>query len=77
MGAIGCHGNQSSDLICPKTLCSLSPTPMMLQIKFDQDLQTGLRYSSLKVWTDYDDNGRTADHWHISTADGKPKVLSF
>ena len=27
----------------PKTLCSLSPTPMMLHIKFDQDWPTGLR----------------------------------
>ena len=27
----GCHGNQSFDPICPKTLCRLSPTPMMLQ----------------------------------------------
>ena len=37
------HGNQSSDLIRPKTLCSQSPTPMMLQMKFDNDLQAGLR----------------------------------
>ena len=29
--------------ICPKTLCSLSPTLMLLHIKFDQDLPTGLR----------------------------------
>ena len=29
--------------ICPKTLCSLSPTPMMLHIKFDQDWPTGFR----------------------------------
>ena len=29
--------------ICPKTLCSLSPTPMMLLIKFDQDWPTGFR----------------------------------
>ena len=28
---------------CPKTLCSLSPTPMMLHIKFDQDWPTGHR----------------------------------
>ena len=34
MGAIRCHGNQSSDLICIKSLCSPSLTPMMLQIKF-------------------------------------------
>ena len=37
MGAFCCHGNQSFDPICPKTLCSLSPTPVMLHIKFDQD----------------------------------------
>ena len=30
MEAICCHGNQSSDPIRPKTLCSQSPTPMML-----------------------------------------------
>ena len=29
--------------ICPKTLCSLSPIPMMLHIKFDQDWLTGFR----------------------------------
>ena len=27
----------SFDPICPKPLCSLSPTPVMLHIKFDQD----------------------------------------
>ena len=43
LGAFGCHGNQSFDPICPKTLHSLSPTPMMLYIKFDQDWSTGLR----------------------------------
>ena len=37
MGAFCCHGNQSFDPICPKTLCSLCPTPVMLHIKFDQD----------------------------------------
>ena len=31
MGAIRCHGNQSSDPIWPNTYCSLSPIPMMLQ----------------------------------------------
>ena len=34
MGAIGCHGNQSSNPILSKPLCSLSSTQMMLQIKF-------------------------------------------
>ena len=43
MGAICCHGNQSFDGICPKYLCSLSPTPVMLHIKFDKDCPTGLR----------------------------------
>ena len=42
-GAFCCHGNHSFDPICPKTLCSLSPTIMMLHIKFDQDWPTGLR----------------------------------
>ena len=43
MGAFCCHGNQSFDPICPKTLCSLSPTTMMLHIKFGQDWPTGFR----------------------------------
>ena len=37
MGAICCHGNQSSDPILPKTKCSQSLTPMMLLMKFDND----------------------------------------
>ena len=41
MGAIRCHGHQSSYPICPKTLCSLSPTPMMVQTKFRYDWPTG------------------------------------
>ena len=43
MGAFCCHGNQTFDPICPKTLCSLSLNSMMLHIKFDQDWQTGFR----------------------------------
>ena len=43
MGAFCCHGNQSSDPIWPKTYCSQSPTPMMLQIKFGCDRPIGLR----------------------------------
>ena len=43
MGAFCCHGHQSFDPICFKTLCSLSPPPVMLHIKFDQDWPTGLR----------------------------------
>ena len=43
MGAFCCHWNQSFDPICLKTLCNLSPPPVTLHIKFDQDWQTGLR----------------------------------
>ena len=43
MGALCCHGHQSFDPICLKTLCNLSPPQVMLQIKFDQDWQIGLR----------------------------------
>ena len=53
IGAFCCHGNQGFDPICPKTLCSLSPTLMMLHITFDQDWPTGLRdiqVSSEKLW---------------------------
>ena len=48
MGAFCCHGNQSFDPICPKTLCSLSPTPVMLHIRFNQDWPTGFR--DIQVW---------------------------
>ena len=48
MGAFCCHGNQSSDPIWPKTLCSQSPTPVMLQIKFDCYQLIGL--GDIHVW---------------------------
>ena len=48
MGAFCCHGNQNFDLICPKTLCSLSPTPVMLHIKFDLGWPAGFR--DIQVW---------------------------
>ena len=35
MGAICCHGNQSSNPTRPKTFHNLSPSSMMLKIKFD------------------------------------------
>ena len=59
MGAFCCHGNQSFDPICPKTLCSFSPTPdpVMLHIKIWSSLANWLqRYSSLKMWTTTDDD---------------------
>ena len=48
MEAFCYHGHQSFDPICLKTICSLSPTPVMLHIKFDQDWPTGLR--DIQVW---------------------------
>ena len=68
MGAFCCHGNQSFEPICPKTLCSLSPPLVMLHINFDQDWPTGFR--DIQVWkcgrqrTTTDDDGRTTDHWY-------------
>ena len=56
-----CHGNQSCDPVCPKTLCRLSATPVMLHIKCDQVWQTGFR--DIQVWKcgrrRTDDDGRT------------------
>ena len=59
MGAFGHHGNQSFDLISSKTLCSISPTPVMLHITFEQDWPAGLRDIRLKVCTM--DDGRQMD----------------
>ena len=60
LGVFCCHGNQTFDPICPKTLCSLSPTPVMLHIKFDQDWPTGFR--GIQVWMC--GRRRTTDHWY-------------
>ena len=48
MGAFCCNGNQSFHPICPKPLSSLSPIPVMLHIKFDQDWPTGFR--DIQIW---------------------------
>ena len=81
MGAFCCHGNQSFDPICPKTLCSLSPTPVMLHIKFDQDWPTGFR--DIQVWkcgrrrtttTDDDGRRRTTDHWYTISSPCEPSA---
>ena len=57
MGVICCYVNQSSDPIRLKTLCSQSPTPMMLQMKFDYNRQAGLR--DIHVWKCGGTHGRT------------------
>ena len=60
MGAICCHGNQSSDMIWPKTLWSQSPTSMMLLMKFDYDQPADL--SDIHVWMCGQTDGRTDAH---------------
>ena len=42
-GAIYCHGNQNSNPISPKMLCSLSPDLIMLHMKFYQDWPWSIR----------------------------------
>ena len=46
--------------ICPKTLCSLSPTPVMLHIKSDQDWPTD--FKDIQVWK--------CGRWRRRTDDG-------
>ena len=62
MGAICCHGNQSSDPTWPKTYCNLSPSSMMLQIKFDCDWPCCLRDFKFE-----NVNGRTDRRTHPRT----------
>ena len=67
MGDFCCHGNQRFNPICPKTLCSLSSTLVILRIKFEQDWPTGFR--DIQIWkcgrrTTTTDDGRTTDHWY-------------
>ena len=57
MGAICCHGNQRSDPIWIKTYWSLSPTPMMLHIKFHSNRPTGCR--DIRVWKCEQTHSRT------------------
>ena len=77
MGAFCCHGNQSFDLICPKTLCSLSPTPVMLHIKFDLGWPAGFRDKQVlkcgrrrRTTTD----GRTTDHCYTISSPCEPSA---
>ena len=52
IGAFCCHGNQSFDSICPKTLFSLPPHPNDVTRKIWSRLANcHQRYSTLKVWT--------------------------
>ena len=66
MGAFCCHGNQSFDPVCPKTLCSLSPTPVMLHIKFDQDWPTGFRDNQVQKCEIFVTQGQLQNEWSDS-----------
>ena len=70
MGAFCCHGNQSFDPIGTKTLYSLSPTPVMLHIKLDQDWPTGFR--DIQVWRC--GRRRRTDHWYTISSPCEPSA---
>ena len=55
MGAICCHGNQGSNPIWPKTICSQSPL-----MKFDYDRPAGLK--DIHVWKGGQSDGWTDAH---------------
>ena len=65
MGAFCCHGNQSFDPICPKTLCSLSPPPVMLNIKLDQDWPTGFRDIQVQKCEIFVTQGQLTSKWVV------------
>ena len=51
--------------ICPKTSCSLSPTPVMLHIKFDQDWPTGFRDIQVQKWEIFVTQGQVTPEWVV------------
>ena len=51
--------------ICPKTLCSLYPTPMMLYIKFDQDWPTGFRDIQVQKCEIFVTQGQVTPKWVV------------
>ena len=65
MGAFCCHGHRSFDPICLKTLCSLSPPPVMLHIKFDQDWPTGLRDIQVRKCKIFVIQGQVSPKWVV------------
>ena len=63
-GAICCHGHQSFDQICLKTLCSLSPSaPMMLHTTFDQYKSIGLRDIQVRKCEIFVIQGQVTPKW--------------
>ena len=76
MGNFCCHGNQSHDSICLKTLPTLSPPPVMLHIKFDQDWSTGLRDIQVRKCKIFVIQGQVTPKLVVSTGP-KSNSLSF
>ena len=65
MGAFCCHGHQSFDPICLKTLCSFSPPLVLLHIKFDQDWPTGLRDIQVRKYKIFVIQGQLTSKWVV------------
>ena len=65
MGAFCCHGHQSFDPICLKTLCCVSPPPVMLHIKSDQDWPTGLRDIQVRKCIIFVIQGQVTPKWVV------------
>ena len=65
MGAFCCHGHQSFDPICLKTLRSLSPPLVMLHIRFDQDWPTGFRDMQVRMCKIFVIQGQEFPKWVI------------
>ena len=63
MGAFCGHGHQSFDPVCLKTLYSLSPPPVMLHMKFDQDWPTGLRDIQVRKCKIFVIQGQVTPKW--------------
>ena len=59
------HGHHSFDPICLKTLCSLSPPPVMLHIKFYQDWPTGLRDIPVRKCKIFVIQGQVTPKWVV------------
>ena len=75
VGAFCYHGHQRFDPICLKTLCSLSPSPAMLHIKFDQDWwPTGLSGISVRKCNIFVIQGQVTPKWVVWSG---PKSNSF
>ena len=65
LGAFCCHGNQSFDPVCPKTLCSLLPNQMMPHIKLNQEWPTGIRDIQVQKCEIFVTQGQVTPKWLV------------